>query len=120
VYCDAFAALGIKMGRAYWTNHEVLTLRRIYPQMTNERVSEYMSRTTGSVESMARRLELKKNQTNAVYVKRPWSLLELEKLRKWYPNRDTTWFALQIGRSVRSVYMKAHEIGLQKYKLRGF
>lgn len=47
-------------------------------------------------------------------VRRAWSDDELARLRAWYPDRKTAWIAEQMGRSAKSVYKTAHDLGLRK------
>jgi len=45
-----------------------------------------------------------------------WSKDEVEQLKKLYPNKRTQEIAKQMGRSFKSVQMKASKMGLKKSK----
>lgn len=46
--------------------------------------------------------------------RRKWAAEELEAVRKMYPSTDTTELAKKLGRTERSVYMRAYELGVKK------
>ncbi|GAH88947.1 unnamed protein product, partial [marine sediment metagenome] len=45
-----------------------------------------------------------------------WSIREESLLRKLFPNNSARDVASRVGRTVRAVYMKAHELGPKKKK----
>jgi len=46
--------------------------------------------------------------------RRPWSPSEVELLRQLYPHKRTVEIAAQLGRTVETVFAKAHKLGLEK------
>ena len=43
-----------------------------------------------------------------------WSKRDLDRIRKWYPDKPTKWIAQRVGRSLESTYRAAYMLGLRK------
>lgn len=105
---------------------ETVRFKRVFGTRTDEDLSIIFGRTVETVRSEARRLCLSKDKAflrratgGQAKTKMPrWSDDELELLRELYPIHSNLVIAQRLGRSVKSVVSKAHNMRLKKDKAR--
>lgn len=104
-----------------WTRDEVFQFKRIYGTRTNEDLTRIFGRPLVEIERLAAEYALAKDKAflrrlkGDVATKMPrWTQEELDKLRELYPTEPNLEVAKALGRSVKSVVSKAHNLGLKK------
>ncbi|MEM6675204.1 MAG: hypothetical protein AAF726_20315 [Planctomycetota bacterium] len=105
---------------------ELVRFKRIYGTRTDEDLALVFGRRLEVVRDLAATLCLSKDKAflrrasgGTVKTRMPrWSADELETLRELYPAHSNLDIAQQLGRSVKSVVSKAHNMGLKKDKAR--
>jgi len=109
-----------KTGR--WRRDEIALLKRIYGTRTDEDLARIFGRSVGAVRSQAERLSMSKdkaflrklNQGKSSVRMPRWTDEELATLERMYPDHPNLEIARLLGRSVKSVVSKAHNLGLKK------
>lgn len=104
-----------------WSREELQLLRRLYGTRTDEDLAVALGRTVASIRRVAKRYALSKDKA---FVKRlrgdsatrmpRWTEEELDLLRDLYATESNLEIAHQVGRSIKSVVSKAHQLGLKK------
>lgn len=104
-----------------WTRQEVAELKRVYGTRTDEDLACIFSRSIESIRAKADALRLAKDKAfnrkqngDGVTAMPRWEERELELLRELYPKTPNLEIARQLGRSVKSVVSKAHNMELRK------
>jgi len=105
-----------------WTHEEVADLKRLYGTRTDEDIARIFERPEASIASKALELCLAKDKAflrkisgDERTTRMPrWSADEIETLKRLYPDHSNLEIAKALGRSVKSVVSKAHNIGLKK------
>ncbi len=104
-----------------WTRDELNLLRRIYGTRTDEDLAVVFGRPVQAIRRTAKRFALSKDKAflrqlhGEPVTKMPrWSAEELELLKELYPTTPNLEIAHQVGRSIKSVVSKAHQMGLRK------
>jgi hypothetical protein len=113
--------LGRQRREGPWTREEKNRLKRLYGSRSDEDLTLILSRSIDSVREKARELRLAKDK---VFLKRHkpkhttrmprWSSSALAELRERYPAESNIDLATRLGRTVKSVVAKAHQLGLKK------
>jgi DNA-directed RNA polymerase specialized sigma24 family protein len=106
---------------ASWTRAEVTDFKRIFGTRTDEDLSCVFGRDVRSIRRLAREHGLSKDKA---FVRRlrggpatrmpRWKADELEVLKESYATLSNLEIARRLGRSVKSVVSKAHQVGLRK------
>lgn len=108
------------------TGPELIRFKRQFGTRSDEDLSIIHGRTLDRIRAEATRLCLSKDKA---YMRRKtsgnertrmprWTEPELQILRQLYPAESNLQIAQQLGRSVKSVVSKAHNLGLKKDKAR--
>lgn len=105
---------------------EIVTFKRLYGTRSDEDLSLVFGRTLAMVKQIASELCLSKDKVflrrssgGAQKTRMPrWSSEELKRLEEMYPAHSNLDIAQELGRSVKSVVSKAHNLGLKKDKAR--
>lgn len=107
--------------RGRWTPEEVAVLKRLYGSRMDEDLAKVLGRNVGAIRRQARKLHLAKDKTFLRRVhQRPatrmprWSEEEVRTLVRLYSSESNLEIAEHLGRSVKSVVSKAHELSLKK------
>jgi hypothetical protein len=113
--------LASRRRRGRWTREELALLRKLYGTRRDEDLEVIFGRPVGAIQRMAKRYALSKDKA---FVRRiageastrmpRWSADELELLRELYPDTPNLEIAHRVGRSIKSVVSKAHQLGLRK------
>lgn len=108
-----------------WTRQEVAELKRVYGTRTDEDLSRIFSRSSESIRAKAETLRLAKDKafsrrhnSDVVTPMPRWEDHELQLLRELYASTPNLEIARRLGRSVKSVVSKAHNMELKKGALR--
>lgn len=104
----------MKNEQRHWTLYEIDELRERYPTTDTRQIARDMERSTTSVQRKAQDLGLRKIVPQRGASFRRWSDEDLEFLRTHYATMITDTLAKKLGRSVRTVYATAAELGLRK------
>lgn len=118
--------LAATLGRDPLSADEVVAFKRLYGTRSDEDLSLVFGRELALVQDVARELCLSKDK---VFLRRTsggahktrmprWSSDELKQLEEMYPSHSNLDIAQALGRSVKSVVSKAHNLGLKKDKAR--
>lgn len=113
--------LGRIQTEADWSRREVADFKRLYGTRTDEDLAVIFERPVTAVRELAERCSLAKDKAfvrklrgeSATRMPR-WSEPELTTLREMYPSFANLDIARKLGRSVKSVVSKAHNLGLKK------
>jgi hypothetical protein len=105
-----------------WTHEEIADLKRLYGTRTDEDVARVFQRPESSIAAKAAELCLAKDKAflrrisgDETTTRMPrWSADEIATLERLYPDHSNLEIAKALGRSVKSVVSKAHNIGLKK------
>lgn len=105
-----------------WSQEEVNELKRLYGTREDEDLAVIFGRTPESIHRMAKALCIAKDKAflrrksgGSSSVKMPrWRAEELKLLEELYSGHSNLDIAQQLGRSVKSVVSKAHNLGLRK------
>jgi hypothetical protein len=105
-----------------WTLEEIADLKRLYGTRTDEDIARIFERPESSIADKATELCLAKDKAflrkisgDETTTRMPrWSADEIETLTRLYPDHSNLEIAKILGRSVKSVVSKAHNIGLKK------
>lgn len=104
----------MKNEQRHWTLYEIDELRERYPTTDTRQIARDMGRSTTGVQRKAQDLGLRKVVPQRGGSGRRWSDDELAILREHYATMITDALAKKLGRSVRTVYAMAAELGLRK------
>ncbi len=104
-----------------WAREELVQFKRIYGTRTDEDLALIFGRSLEAVRRLGEELKLAKDKaflrkldgTTSTRMPR-WTEAELEKLCAMYPTHANLDIAGALGRSVKSVVSKAHNLGLKK------
>ncbi|MEE2941743.1 MAG: hypothetical protein VX460_15250 [Planctomycetota bacterium] len=118
--------LAASLGREPLSADEIVSFKRLYGTRADEDLALVFGRELALVQETAAKLCLSKDK---VFLRRAsggsrktlmprWSSDELEKLAEMYPSHSNLDIAQVLGRSVKSVVSKAHNLGLKKDKAR--
>ena len=119
-------ALSLELTAESFSVDEVVSFKRLYGTRTDEDLALIFGRTVQTIARAATELCLSKDkaflkrhgdQPKPVRMPR-WSEAELAELRELYPQTSNLDIAKKLGRSVKSVVSKAHNLGLKKDKAR--
>lgn len=116
--------LAASLGGEQFSPDEIVSFKRLYGTRSDEDLSLVFGRQLSLVQETAQTLCLSKDK---VYLRRAsggqettrmprWNAGELEKLEEMYPSHSNLDIAKALGRSVKSVVSKAHNLGLKKDK----
>ena len=102
-----------------WSRDEKHRLKRMYGSRSDEHIALILARPVESVRAEALELRLAKDK---VFQKRRqqttrmprWTIQALAELRERYPSDANIELAASLGRSVKSIVSKAHQLGLKK------
>ncbi len=105
---------------------ETVRFKRLYGTRTDEDLSIVFGRQLESIRAVADTLCLSKDKAflrratgGSAKTRMPrWTGEELDLLRELYPVHSNLEIAQRLGRSVKSVVSKAHNMGLKKDKVR--
>ena len=109
-----------------WSREETAEFKRIYGTRTDDDLACIFGRNVEDVREFAARFAMAKDKaflrkqnggTTSVRMPR-WREEELDVLRAMYPDTKNLDIAKRLGRSVKSVVSKAHNLGLKKSSLR--
>lgn len=92
----------------FWTDEEIEFLREHYATMSTDKIAERLNRCKNGIYGKARELGLKKNR-NAKICRNAWSQKELTYIQDNYLTRNVVLIALELNRSVDSIYKVAGE-----------
>ncbi|MEX1023684.1 MAG: hypothetical protein WD226_01285 [Planctomycetota bacterium] len=114
-------SLGVATERREWTRDEIAEFKRIYGTRTAEDLVRIFGRSAAVIEDLAQRFALAKDKAflrrlkgdSATRMPR-WTRAEIEQLEELYPTTPNVDLAQQLGRSLKSVVSKAHNLGLRK------
>lgn len=104
----------MKNEQRHWTLYEIDELRERYPTTDTRQIARDMGRSITVVQRKAQDLGLRKVVPQRGGSFRRWSDEDLEFLREHYATMITDTLAKKLGRSVRTVYSTAAELGLRK------
>lgn len=104
----------MKNEQRHWTLYEIDELRERYPTTDTRQIARDMGRSITGVQRKAQDLGLRKVVPQRGGSFRRWSDEDLEFLREHYATMITDTLAKKLGRSVRTVYSTAAELGLRK------
>ena len=104
----------MKNEQRHWTLYEIDELRERYPTTDTRQIARDMGRSITGVQRKAQYLGLRKVVPQRGGSFRRWSDEDLEFLREHYATMITDTLAKKLGRSVRTVYSTAAELGLRK------
>lgn len=116
------AQLALSRKEGVWSHEDEADFKRLYGTRTNEDLAIVFGRSLIEIETCAGRLCISKDkaflrrQTGGKATTRMprWQSSELEQLRVLYPQASNLEIAKALGRSVKSVVSKAHNLGLKK------
>ncbi len=104
-----------------WTSADLQTLKRLYGTRANADLILILGRPESDIQEKAGALCLAKdkgyarrNSKHSTTRMPRWSVAEVDQLREMYPLLPNLEIARQIGRSVKSIVSKAHDLGLKK------
>ncbi len=93
-----------------WSKDELELLRKLYPYICAEDLTQQMNRPFHAINKMASRLNIAKK----VRKRARWLEEDIKILRKIYPTTETWKVANQLNRPLYAVRRKAKEMGLKK------
>lgn len=99
-----------------WTKEEVEDLKRCYGSTPPWQLVARFSCSVEDLEAKAAELALARNKAAFPGTRKMprWDAEAVATLRRLYPRQTNHAIALQLGRSVRAVVCKAHQLGLVK------
>ena len=108
----------IRRGGA-WSREDKNRLKRMYGSRSDEDLALILARSVESVRELAVELRLAKDKAFQKRQKQTtrmprWGDLDLLQLRERYPRASNFDIATGLGRSVKSIVSKAHQLGLKK------
>ena len=113
--------LGRIQKESTWTREELSEFKRIYGTRTDEDLSRIFGRSVSQIERLSAEYALSKDKAfirklnGEASTRMPrWGPEELDLLRREYPTSSNLVIAKELGRSVKSVVSKAHNLGLKK------
>lgn len=101
-----------------WTEKEDRAMRKGYGKRPVEELAESLGRTPGAVQSRARTLGLRQPPKPRAGEHRHWTPEEEKLLRKEYGRIPAKELAARLGRTVKSVHLRAIKSGLSESKPR--
>jgi len=93
-----------------WSKDEFELLKKLYPYICAEDLTQRMNRPFHAINKMASRL----NITKKVRKRARWPEEDIKILRKIYPATETWKVANELNRPISAVRRKAKELGLKK------
>lgn len=104
-----------------WTREEVAEFKKIYGTRTDADLSRIFGRSEEAIQRLAHEHALAKDKAfmrklsgeSATRMPR-WGASEIELLKREYPTRPNLDIAQKLGRTVKSIVSKAHNLGLKK------
>lgn len=96
-----------------------VTLRKLYPYLSDERLAEVLQVPIESIQRAAWKMDLRREgeplppKHNA-----RWSSTEIALLKRWWPDEDSRQIARWLGRGYDAVRNKAVRLGLHKSEAR--
>ena len=93
-----------------WSKDELELLKKLYPYICAEDLTQRINRPFHAINKMASRLNL----TKKVRKRARWLEEDIKILRKIYPTTETWKVANQFDRPIFAVRRKAKEMGLKK------
>lgn len=97
------------------TQQQVQQLKLLYGRRTNRELARHFGVATSHIEDVARELALGKDKATFRGRRMPrWTHKQLATLIDLYPETDNLEIARRIGRTVKSISSKAHQLGLKK------
>jgi hypothetical protein len=97
-----------------WTDKEKLFLKKYYPTKGSRYVAEVLGKTRASVFTQARKLGV--DGTGGLPY-RFYSPKEILIIKKYYPLKGSDYVAKLLGRSPRSIYVKANNLRVERKSL---
>lgn len=102
-----------------WSRDDKSRFKQMYGSRSDEDLALILSRSVESVHQLAKELRLAKDKAflkrNQQTTRMPrWSADALQQLRERYPRESNIDIATSLGRSVKSIVSKAHQLGLKK------
>lgn len=102
-----------------WNLDDLAELRKQYGTRTNARLSAFFKRTIEEIEAKAAELALGKSNRSFRGLKMPrWTPEDIRILQQLHATQSNNEIAILLGRSIKSVTSKAHNLGLRKDKQR--
>ena len=118
---ERITELGRIQKDARWTRDELVEFKRIYGTRTDDDLTRIFGRPLDQIRTKAAEYALAKDKAflrrlkGEVATRMPrWQADELEILKEMYPKHANLEIARRLGRSVKSVVSKAHNMGLKK------
>lgn len=118
---DQIVELRRSQASGRWTQDEIVEFKRLYGTRTDEDLALIFGRPIDSVKRLGARYCLAKDKafvrrmTGSAATRMPrWTEPEIVRLREIYPVESNLDIAQMLGRSVKSVVSKAHNLGLRK------
>lgn len=116
---EEIEALGRIRHEGPWSREDKHRLKMLYGSRSDEHIARIVARSVEDVRAQADELRLAKDK---VFQKRQrqktrmprWDRGALEQLRERYPRESNIELARSIGRTVKSIVSKAHQLGLRK------
>lgn len=97
------------------TQEQVQQLKLLYGRRSDRELARHFGVATSHIEDMARSLALGKDKATFRGRRMPrWTRQQLSTLIDLYPEMDNLEIARRIGRTVKSVSSKAHQLKLKK------
>jgi len=93
-----------------WSKDELELLKKLYPYICAEDLTQRINRPFHAINKMASRLNIAKK----VRKRARWLEEDIKTLRKIYPTTETWKVANQLNRPIYAVRRKAKEMGLKK------
>ncbi len=113
--------LGRIQEAAEWSRDDLFAFKRVYGTRTDEDLTRIFGRPLEEIQRLAQEYALAKDKAflrrlkGDVATRMPrWTAAELDQLRELYPMQPNLDVAKALGRSVKSVVSKAHNLGLKK------
>lgn len=113
--------LGRIQEAAEWSRDDLFAFKRVYGTRTDEDLTRIFGRPLEEIQRLAKEYALAKDKAflrrlkGDVATRMPrWTAAELDQLREMYPTQPNLDVAKALGRSVKSVVSKAHNLGLKK------
>ena len=98
-----------------WSLDDLKQLRRFYGSKNDRQLAAFFACDVADIESKAVELALAKNKHRFKGNPMPrWNPSELTYLKLHYPDDSNVQIGKALGRSVKSVASKAHQLGLKK------
>lgn len=97
--------------RKPWTGEQLALLRRHYPTSRAKAVAPIVGHPWMAVIAKAKQLGIAKARRQ---IRRPWTDVEIARLRELYPDTPSHVIARELGRPLHHIYNRAQVLGLAK------